>query len=153
VPNPARHNMDSTTLKTLNPCLRAVYKGLGARQTSNRGSTKESVRYGLSEGAWELLILLRDFALRNNLPAPEVISGYRSVERQEELQKQWDQGNRIGLKVRPANDSAHTRGNAFDLGNDKMTLYYFGQETAALGGRWGGNFLRRDPNHFDIERY
>lgn len=67
------------------------------------------------------------------------------------LQAQWDRGDRRGLAVRPASDSAHTRRNAFDLQNDKPTLNVLGREARRLGARWGGTFIPPDINHFDVE--
>jgi hypothetical protein len=38
---------------------------------------------------------------------PDITSGYRSPERQAELQARWDRGDRRGLRARPASRSWH----------------------------------------------
>lgn len=78
-----------------------------------------------------------------------IVSGRRSAARQRELQRQWDRGNRAGLKVRPASSSAHTRGEAFDV-EETSALATMAQLAPYSGLRWGGNFREYDPVHFDM---
>lgn len=95
----------------------------------------------------------------NNIPV-DVTSAYRSAERQRQLQIRWDQGDRVGLKVRPATDSRHSNtdnfGNpdslAIDLNSDsKENLRNLGYlATNYCGLKWGGNFLSPDPVHFYV---
>jgi hypothetical protein len=107
--------------------------------------------HGLTPKAMYLADQVIQYAKREGLKI-EFISGYRSKEYQKELQKKWDRGERTGLKVRPADDSAHTRGNAFDLSADAIALYKIGEFVVRNGlGRWGGQFFPVDINHFDVE--
>jgi LAS superfamily LD-carboxypeptidase LdcB len=77
------------------------------------------------------------------------ISGLRSAEQQAKMQAQWDSGDHSGLAVRPATDSAHITGEAFDIAADSDTLRVLGQWAIARGARWGGIFVPSDPGHFD----
>lgn len=80
-------------------------------------------------------------------------SGYRSPAHQKALQARWDRGDRQGLKVRPADNSEHTTGRAFDVDPDgpepsKATWQQLGRLGESLGLRWGGRFNEADPVHF-----
>ena len=82
-------------------------------------------------------------------------SGRRSLERNRELQRAWDRGDRWGLNARPADDSKHLRGEAFDVVVDgpdppQATWQAIGRLGEALGLRWGGRFQVPDPVHFDL---
>ena len=97
-------------------------------------------------------------------PEPEVISVCRSRDRQIELQRQWDAGDRRGLRVRPADpeDSNHVadiNGEcwAFDLGNDDEWLRAAGDyvlspsvQNYLPNARWGGSWVPVDLGHFDV---
>ena len=111
-----------------------------------------------------LLNALGKWASREGLRQPVLISACRSVEKQYEMQKKWDRGERGGLVVRPADpkNSRHVAdldGScwAFDLGNDDAWLQRAGafvQSPGVLnilpGARWGGVWLNRDPVHFEV---
>lgn len=105
---------------------------------------------GLTPKAQTLAFNLINFARSKGLSFT-FISGFRSQQHQKELQERWDRGDRAGLKVRPADNSEHTRGNAFDISADIFTLQQLGSETLRRGGRWGGSFLPPDNNHFDVK--
>lgn len=83
-------------------------------------------------------------------PAASIVSGKRSARQQRQLRARWDAGDRTGLVARPAANSAHTRGDAFDLAKVRhLTIY--GQLAQYLPGvRWGGTFSEYDPVHFDV---
>ncbi len=106
------------------------------------------------EATW-LLSVVTDFARSSGLTF-SFESGLRSPTRTRELQEQWDAGNRAGLTVRPASDSLHHKGRAFDLVADKRTLDILGDFVVKLATemnrrfRWGGRFLPPDPGHFDV---
>lgn len=105
----------------------------------------------LSREAVALAMYLISFARSNGLTF-DFISGYRSPEYQKELQERWDRGDRAGLSYRPADSSAHTRGNAFDIVAPYNTLLALGNAIQEVrGARWGGRFVPPDNNHFDVE--
>lgn len=83
------------------------------------------------------------------VPAPRIVSGRRSLERQMELQRQWDRGDRRGLKARPATNSAHVTGDAWDV-ESGPGLDVMAQFAPYAGVRWGGNFRDPDIVHFDM---
>lgn len=85
-----------------------------------------------------------------NLPTPAIISGKRTRARNRELQRQWDSGNRAGLVVRPADDSAHLRGEAWDVDRSSPGLAGMAALAQYAGVRWGGYFRNPDQNHFDL---
>lgn len=51
--------------------------------------------------------------------------------------------------TRPALNSAHTRGEAFDVSAPGDVLAMMGAWAPYLGLRWGGTFTDPDPVHFD----
>lgn len=83
--------------------------------------------------------------------SPRIVSGLRSAAAQAALQARWDRGDRSGLIVRPASNSSHTRGEAFDLERGPH-LAQFGEWAPYVGLRWGGKFSTPDPVHFDLGR-
>lgn len=84
------------------------------------------------------------------IPAPRITSGARSNARNRQLQQRWDRGDRAGLSVRPADDTAHSTGDGFDLGGaPPYTLQVYGYWAPYVGLRWGGTFRDPDKIHFD----
>jgi len=79
-------------------------------------------------------------------PLP-ITSGRRSASHQRDLRARWDRGDRRGLVARPALNSAHVRGEAFDVARGPA-LTKMGQLAHYAGVRWGASF--RDPVHFDL---
>jgi hypothetical protein len=67
------------------------------------------------------------------------------------MRARWDRGDRAGLVVRPARDSKHVQGEAFDLQNTGA-LAKLGELAAPAGLVWGGFFADPDPVHFQIRR-
>lgn len=106
------------------------------------------------EASW-LLDQVTQYARARGLPV-SLESGFRSPTRTRELQEQWDAGNRTGLTVRPASESLHHRGRAFDLVAPPDVLDELGAFVLNLATqtnrnlRWGGTFLPPDPGHFDV---
>jgi hypothetical protein len=82
--------------------------------------------------------------------AAEISSGRRSAREQRRLVSRWDAGDRAGIAVRPAANSAHTRGEAFDLVRVPHVGIYGELSRYLQGVRWGGNFADADPLHFDL---
>lgn len=82
--------------------------------------------------------------------ATSIVSGKRSWWKQRQLQRAWDRGDRAGLVVRPASNSAHTRGEAFDLARVSHLPIYGELARYLPGVRWGGRFNTRDDVHFDL---
>jgi len=102
-------------------------------------------------------------------PYTGIYSGYRRPDRQYELQRRWDNGDRRGLVTRPASRSYHMLGLAIDVRIPAIVRSYspprldeshpevrpfmiFVAVMKALGLRWGGDFTRYDPVHFDFPR-
>lgn len=82
---------------------------------------------------------------------PEIVSGYRSPERQLELIDAWNAGDRFGLIARPASKSWHMQGRAIDVRIPASEAMWsdFIMFMKAFGTRWGGDFRATDPVHFD----
>lgn len=85
---------------------------------------------------------------------PRITSGYRSLAHQLELQRQWDSGNRAGLRARPAGASKHTTTNwlgqpdstAIDMPtNDDQKAAQLARQ---LGVGAGYDFKQKDPGHY-----
>lgn len=106
-------------------------------------------RTGLTRKAAEAYATLAWWGEHYGIPAAAIVSGKRSSREQRALQQAWDRGDRRGLVVRPASNSAHTRGEAFDLARGPALAYYAAW-APYLGLRWGGNFAQRDDVHFDL---
>lgn len=87
--------------------------------------------------------------LRSQGFAVVVTSGYRTAAEQAALKP--------AAGLYKATKSRHTEGRAFDIGisgyawNQVPMEYWrwFGAVWKALGGRWGGDFSKPDPIHFD----
>ena len=115
--------------------------------------------YHLSKEAKEILDWISDYAKQMEMDLPLVISTCRTSDQQQDLQDAWDRGEKRGLRVRPADNSAHIpdqRGfcRAFDLGNDDNWLQIIGPAVTRNfpWARWGGNFIPVDMNHFDVPK-
>lgn len=112
----------------------------------------------LSARARQLFREIELFAASMRFPKPELLSGCRSREQQRELQRRWDAGDRAGLAVRPADESLHLPDQfgvcrAFDLGGlSRQQLETVGSwvQQRFPWARWGGAWLPRDLNHFDV---
>lgn len=105
--------------------------------------------HGLTHRAASAYATLTWWGEHYGIPTPEIVSGKRDAEYQKELRARWDRGDRAGLVVRPALDSHHTRGEAFDL-RRVAGLATLGWLAPHAGLRWGGNFKEPDPVHFDL---
>lgn len=104
---------------------------------------------GLSdEAAWRYAVL-GWWTEHFGVPAPRIISGYRSPAYQRQLQERWDRGDRTGLASRPADNSQHSTRNAWDT-EQTLGLAYMSALAPYLGVRWGGTFQDPDRNHFDL---
>jgi len=99
--------------------------------------------------AARLFILLYSAGL-----APKITSGFRDPQKQKELQRQWDLGNRSGLRARPASISKHTvtdwlrrpSATAIDIkSNDEKKASKLAQ---SIGIGSGLNFASPDPGHY-----
>ena len=89
----------------------------------------------------------------------QVLSAYRSPAYQDELRARWDRGDRAGLAVRPAEQSAHSEGRAIDMTFGSSAWEPADYRQSAVGGfanmggwRWGGTWTPPDPNHFEVPR-
>ena len=81
--------------------------------------------------------------------APKILSGRRSPFHNRQLQERWDRGDRAGLTARPADNSNHLRGEAWDIESGRA-LDIMAQLAPYVGVRWGGTFGKPDRNHFDL---
>lgn len=81
-----------------------------------------------------------------------ITSGYRSPLHQLELQNRWDAGNRVGLRARPATYSWHMQGLAVDVSTRDPSFTAFRTVMLSFDEhiRWGGDFRKSDPIHFDL---
>jgi hypothetical protein len=102
------------------------------------------------------------YSAKAGLTVPRLVSQCRSREYQLMIQKRWDSGLKEGLVTRPADpdNSAHVPDAngicwAFDLGNDLAWLNRIGSWVSRTfpGATWGGNWLTRDPNHFQVDQH
>jgi hypothetical protein len=80
---------------------------------------------------------------------PAIVSGRRSYAHQMAMRARWDRGDRAGLVARPAKDSLHVKGEAFDLQNTGA-LHILGRIAEKAGLLWGGTFRDPDPVHFQV---
>ena len=85
------------------------------------------------------------------IKTPAIVSGRRSASHQAAMRARWDRGDRAGLVARPAKDSRHVDGEAFDLQNTGA-LRKLGELASAAGLSWGGFFAEPDPVHFQMRR-
>lgn len=106
---------------------------------------------GLTDRAAQTYATLMIWGEQFGVSAAPIVSGKRSRIRNEILQAKWDLGFRDGLRVRPAEESAHLDGDAFDISAPANVLRGYGQLSRYLPGvRWGGTFATPDPVHFDL---
>lgn len=82
------------------------------------------------------------------LPLPEIVSGRRSRSQQERLWARFQRGEHPGPVARPGT-SLHERGEAVDLGFTEWRWVY-GAWAPLVGMKWGGEFSRPDPAHFQL---
>lgn len=122
----------------------------------------------LAPPARRLFELIQAFAATNALAPPDILSACRTADAQRNMQRQWDIGNRGGLRVRPADpeNSAHVADEvglcwAFDLwpqfGKSSPWLEILGRyvgsraiQIAIPGATWGGSWLPKDETHFQV---
>jgi hypothetical protein len=113
---------------------------------------------GLSTDMQEVLEWIKQKAQYLGMGQPILLSTCRTYEHQKNLQERWDNGERSGIRSRPANpeDSLHVAGDdgkcrAFDLGNSDDWLGVIGPRVVGEFPtvEWGGNYINRDPNHFE----
>lgn len=119
--------------------LAALYADLETYARKEHDLTRDTAARYAMLGVWA-------YQLRGAVPP--IASGRRSRRHNRALQRAWDRGEREGLAVRPADDSAHLRGEAFDLVRSRG-VDIFARYAHYQGMRWGGTFRRRDPLHFD----
>lgn len=103
-------------------------------------------QHGLSRAAARGYAQLAVWSAYYGEPAPPIVSGLRSRERQRELQRKWDRGDRAGLAARPADRSAHVDGDAFDVARTR-SLPWWHAWAHLVGLRSGHRF--GDDVHFD----
>lgn len=104
-----------------------------------------SFRWGIAPEALSPLSIMLAAAEAFQIPYT-IHSGFRDIDRQRELYQEWEAGQ---IANKPAQRSWHTEGRALDVSFGQYQAI-FGQIAGMLGIRWGGNFNRADPNHFDV---
>lgn len=86
--------------------------------------------------------------------APKITSGFRDPQKQIAMQRAWDQGNRSGLRARPASISKHTvtdwlrrpDAKAIDIkSNDEKKAAQLAQSIGLGSGLF---FASPDPGHY-----
>jgi len=84
-------------------------------------------------------------------PPVDLVSGYRSPQRQRDLLARWERGDRQGLTSKPASRSWHTVGLAIDI-QTASPSFEVAREilTRFFKCRWGGDFTVPSPGHFDL---
>lgn len=118
-----------------------------------RGAAQEAERHGLHQNslparahAWATAVL-RWYNYREP-NRPDIVSGYRSPQKQARLRRRWERGDREGLVAPPACQSWHTVGRAIDVEDHVAGFapyaYLLSEHTGARDGR---SF--DDPGHFD----
>ena len=96
-------------------------------------------------------------AARAGMPPPELLSGARSPQRQQQMRQMWDKGMREGLAYQPSRKSKHVPDaygffRAFDLANDLETwIKPMGEVVSRMWPNieWGGTYLPPDWRHFE----
>lgn len=119
------------------------------RQVFSDGYIEATRIWKLTEAAARGFALLKTLGWYFDLAPIHIISGRRTAQQQAEMQRLWDAGERAGISVRPASNSAHLTGNAFDTNyNEHLDVY--GEVWQLLDPRnvWGGTFREPDRNHF-----
>ena len=107
--------------------------------------------WGLELTTAILYVVLQFLGREAGLAPLQLISGLRSEREQAQLRRRWESGDRKGIAVPPALKSQHTIGKAFDVAAH-VDIAQYGDWARQLGARWGGDFRRYDPNHFDTRR-
>jgi hypothetical protein len=83
-----------------------------------------------------------------------VTSLVRSREKQQRLYDAWLARGKTGLPAAPPGKSKHEQGLAFDVaipgGGSPEEWQRLGRLGKSMGLRWGGDFSRADPVHFEI---
>ena len=118
---------------------------------------RDGAAAGLSAGAAFGYAALAWWLEHYGIQAPRITSGHRDPDRQVMLRRAWDSWEASGRKgpapygmvSRPATDSAHTTGDAFDVSAPPEVLRAMGAWAPLVGLRWGGTFRDPDPVHFD----
>ena len=122
--------------------------GLDANQY-RRWNTYLINRWGLDPLFSQYVAATQTWIQQHGRPATGITSGYRSPKRQLELINRWEAGKRSGLVSKPALKSWHMQGLAIDVSTDSESFPFFREIMLYYGNRWGGNFRRYDPVHFD----
>jgi len=127
-----------TTEQRIEQRARAIQREIESKFRINRAI---SGPYALIAAAIEVL---------TGRPAPRIISGFRTQQRQRDLFVRWSRGD-PGVPFRPAKRSWHTLGRAIDTDRSNPTWNLFqrvwGQWMAGVG-RDGATF--GDAGHFDV---
>lgn len=120
------------------------------------------MRWGLHPEIALRLVVISYMLEAAGIPAPTIISGYRSAEKQKCLLQNWTAGRIVNQDcsmptVKPACRSTHTgqfmgapSATGVDLKMSRTTQFYFKPLWLLFNGaRWGGDFAIPDPNHYD----
>ncbi len=115
----------------------------------------------ISQELQDLFGHIQLYTARQGLDEPVVLSACRTPEEQLALQRRWDNGDREGIAVRPADpaNSNHIADEngvcwAFDLGNSREWLARIGPWVMrnVAGATWGGVWMPSDPGHFQLKK-
>lgn len=117
--------------------LIALAIGIARAQIAVSIRPEAAIRFGL----------INALLIAAGLPAPILISGFRTLQQQANLR---NVRGADGQLLKPARRSWHTVGLAFDLDKSSPTLPLFAALWRLLGGRVGADFDSPDPGHFDF---
>ena len=85
---------------------------------------------------------------RTGRGAPPITSGFRSQAKQDELRRRWAAGE-PGI-YKPARVSKHSSRRAIDVSTRDPNFSLYKDFMKMLGVKWGGDFSRPDPVHFEL---
>lgn len=125
--------------------IRRAYRG-GWREAKHHGLIDEAAH----AHAWATAVLA--YWGFDEPARPDIVSGFRSPDRQRAMLTRWNNGDRWGLAAKPACSSWHMVGRAWDVERhvEAFPWYRFLLESYFPDVRWGGRFSSPDPVHFDL---
>lgn len=106
--------------------------------------------YGLTDATYARLRYMQRYLASSGYRLT-VRSGRRDSVEQGSLYFRYITGQ-TDVPAAPPGQSAHERGEAFDVRASSGGLHLAAGLAPYIGLRWGGTFSRPDPNHFELRR-
>lgn len=115
------------------------------------GAYDEARRFNVSEAvalrhAWATALIWYYYGYTESA-RPDILSGWRSRQKQRDLLLRWKQGDRAGITAKPASRSWHMRGQAIDVETNVAGFRAYEWFMKQFGMRSGRTF--GDLGHFD----